>query len=55
MKPAVLAGLATGLAIPGYGVYRRYRRDMNAVQIVRDELAKFFAEMPNRGAARVAS
>jgi pimeloyl-ACP methyl ester carboxylesterase len=32
MKPAVLAGLATGLAIPAYGVYRRYRRDMNAAR-----------------------
>lgn len=29
MKPAVWAGLATGVAIPAYGVYRRYRRDMN--------------------------
>jgi pimeloyl-ACP methyl ester carboxylesterase len=32
MKPAVLAGLATGLAIPAYGVYCRYRRDMNAAR-----------------------
>ena len=29
MKPSVLAGLAIGAAIPAYGVYRRYRRDMN--------------------------
>ena len=29
MKPAALAGLAAA-AIPAYGVYRRYRRDMNA-------------------------
>ena len=29
MKPAVWVGLATGVAIPAYGVYRRYRRDMN--------------------------
>jgi pimeloyl-ACP methyl ester carboxylesterase len=32
MKPAGLAGLASGLAIPAYGVYRRYRRDMNAAR-----------------------
>jgi pimeloyl-ACP methyl ester carboxylesterase len=32
MKPAALAGLATGVAIPAYGVYRRYRRDMNAAR-----------------------
>src|SRR5262245_28731262 len=32
MKPAIVAGLATGLAIPAYGVYRRYRRDMNAAR-----------------------
>jgi pimeloyl-ACP methyl ester carboxylesterase len=29
MKPPVLAGLALGAAIPAYGLYRRYRRDMN--------------------------
>ena len=33
MKPAVWAGLATGVAIPAYGVYRRYRRDMNEARI----------------------
>ena len=32
MKPAALAGLAAGVAIPAYGVYRRYRRDMNAAR-----------------------
>ena len=32
MKRAALAGLATGVAIPAYGVYRRYRRDMNAAR-----------------------
>ena len=32
MKPAVLAGLAAGVAIPAYGVYLRYRRDMNAAR-----------------------
>ena len=32
MKPAIVAGLATGLAIPAYAVYRRYRRDMNAAR-----------------------
>jgi pimeloyl-ACP methyl ester carboxylesterase len=32
MKPSVLAGLAAGVAIPGYGVYLRYRRDMNAAR-----------------------
>ena len=32
MKPSVLAGLAVGVAIPGYGVYSRYRRDMNAAR-----------------------
>jgi pimeloyl-ACP methyl ester carboxylesterase len=32
MKPAVVAGLATGLATPAYGIYRRYRRDMNAAR-----------------------
>ena len=32
MKPSVLAGLAAGVAIPAYGVYRRYRRDMNAAR-----------------------
>ena len=29
MKPAIVAGLATVLAIPAYGLHRRYRRDMN--------------------------
>ena len=29
MKPAIVAGLATGLAIPACGLYGRYRRDMN--------------------------
>src|SRR5688572_5856189 len=29
MKPPVLAGLALGAAIPAYGLYRRYRREMN--------------------------
>jgi pimeloyl-ACP methyl ester carboxylesterase len=29
MKPPVLAGLAFGAAIPAYGLYRRYRRDLN--------------------------
>jgi pimeloyl-ACP methyl ester carboxylesterase len=29
MKPRVLAGLALGAAVPAYGLYRRYRRDMN--------------------------
>lgn len=32
MKPSVLAGLAAGVAIPAYGVYLRYRRDMNAAR-----------------------
>jgi pimeloyl-ACP methyl ester carboxylesterase len=32
MKPSVLAGLAAGVAIPAYGVYFRYRRDMNAAR-----------------------
>ena len=32
MKPSVLAGLAAGMAIPAYGVYFRYRRDMNAAR-----------------------
>jgi len=32
MKPSVLAGLAVGAAIPAYGVYLRYRRDMNAAR-----------------------
>ena len=32
MKPAVLAGLALGAAIPAHGLYRRYRRDMNAAR-----------------------
>ena len=32
MKPAVLAGLAAGVAIPACGVYLRYRRDMNAAR-----------------------
>jgi pimeloyl-ACP methyl ester carboxylesterase len=30
MKRSVLAGLAAGVAIPAYGVYFRYRRDMDA-------------------------
>ena len=30
MKPAILVGLAAGVVIPAYGVYLRYRRDMNA-------------------------
>ena len=29
MKPPVLAGLVLGAAVPAYGLYRRYRRDMN--------------------------
>src|SRR5687767_1871815 len=33
MKSAVLAGLATGLAIPAFGVYLRYRHDMNAARV----------------------
>ena len=32
MKTSVLAGLAVGVAIPAYGVYSRYRRDMNAAR-----------------------
>lgn len=32
MKPSVLAGLAVGAAIPAYGAYLRYRRDMNAAR-----------------------
>ena len=32
MKPSVLAGLAAGMAIPAYGVYLRYRRDMDAAR-----------------------
>ena len=32
MKPSILAGLAAGVAIPAYGVYLRYRRDMNAAR-----------------------
>ena len=32
MKPAVLAGLAAGVAMPAYCVYLRYRRDMNAAR-----------------------
>ena len=32
MKPEALAGLAAGVALPAYGVYRRYRRDMNAAR-----------------------
>jgi len=31
MKPLILAGLA-GVAIPAYGVYLRYRRDMSAAR-----------------------
>ena len=29
MTPSVLAGLAAGVAIPAYGIYLRYRRDMS--------------------------
>ena len=32
MKPSVLAALGAGVAIPAYGVYLRYRRDMNAAR-----------------------
>jgi pimeloyl-ACP methyl ester carboxylesterase len=32
MKPSVLAGLAAGVGIPAYGIYLRYRRDMNAAR-----------------------
>ncbi len=32
MKPSLLAGLAAAVAIPAYGVYRRYRRDMSAAR-----------------------
>jgi pimeloyl-ACP methyl ester carboxylesterase len=32
MKPSILAGLVGGAAIPAYGVYLRYRRDMNAAR-----------------------
>ena len=32
MKPSVLAGLAAGVAIPAYGIYLRYRREMNAAR-----------------------
>jgi len=32
VKPEALAGLATGVALAAYGVYRRYRRDMNAAR-----------------------
>ena len=32
MKPSILAGLAAGVSIPAYGVYLRYRRDMNAAR-----------------------
>jgi hypothetical protein len=32
MKPAALAGLATGVAIPAYVFYLRYRRDMSAAR-----------------------
>lgn len=32
MKPSVLTGLAAGVAIPAYGVYLRYRRDMSAAR-----------------------
>jgi pimeloyl-ACP methyl ester carboxylesterase len=32
MKPSVLAVLAAGVAIPAYGVYLRYRRDMDAAR-----------------------
>ena len=32
MKPSLLTGLAAGVAIPAYGVYLRYRRDMKAAR-----------------------
>jgi pimeloyl-ACP methyl ester carboxylesterase len=32
MKPSVLAGLAAAVVIPAYGIYVRYRRDMNAAR-----------------------
>ncbi|MGB2713955.1 MAG: alpha/beta hydrolase [Vicinamibacterales bacterium] len=32
MKRSSLAGIAAGVAIPAYGVYLRYRRDMNAAR-----------------------
>jgi pimeloyl-ACP methyl ester carboxylesterase len=32
MRPSLLAGLAAAVAIPAYGVYRRYRRDMRAAR-----------------------
>jgi len=32
MKRSVLAGIAAGVAIPAYGVYLRYRRDMKAAR-----------------------
>jgi pimeloyl-ACP methyl ester carboxylesterase len=32
MNPSLVAGLATGVAISAYSVYRRYRRDMNAAR-----------------------
>lgn len=32
MNRIVLAGVAAGMAIPAYGVYRRYRHDMNAAR-----------------------
>ena len=32
MKPSTLAGLAAGVTVPTYGVYLRYRHDMNAAR-----------------------
>jgi len=32
MTPIILVGLAAGVAIPAYGVYLRFRRDMNAAR-----------------------
>jgi hypothetical protein len=32
MKPSVLEGLGAGVALPAYGVYLRYRRDMKAAR-----------------------
>jgi pimeloyl-ACP methyl ester carboxylesterase len=32
MKPSVLAGLAGGLSIPAFGLFLRYRRDLNAAR-----------------------
>jgi pimeloyl-ACP methyl ester carboxylesterase len=33
MTPSILAGLAGGVAIAAFGVYLRYRRDMNAARV----------------------